>query len=48
VNTAAAQALFGPPEVPLATMIGWTADWVRRGGASLGRDTHYDVRDGHY
>jgi nucleoside-diphosphate-sugar epimerase len=48
VNTAAAQALFGPPEVPLATMIGWTADWVRRGGASLGKDTHYDVRDGNY
>ena len=48
VNTAAAQALFGPPEVPLARMIGWTADWVRRGGASLGKDTHYDVRDGNY
>ena len=48
VNTAAAQALFGRPEVPLATMIGWTADWVRRGGASLGKDTHYDVRDGNY
>jgi nucleoside-diphosphate-sugar epimerase len=48
VNTAAAQTLFGPPEVPLATMIGWTADWVRRGGATLGKDTHYDVRDGNY
>jgi nucleoside-diphosphate-sugar epimerase len=48
VNTAAAQALFGLPEVSLATMIGWTADWVRRGGATLGKDTHYDVRDGNY
>jgi nucleoside-diphosphate-sugar epimerase len=48
VNTAAAQGLFGLPEVPLATMIGWTADWVQRGGASLGKDTHYDVRDGNY
>jgi nucleoside-diphosphate-sugar epimerase len=48
VNTAAAQALFGPPEVSLTTLIGWTADWVRRGGATLGKDTHYDVRDGNY
>jgi nucleoside-diphosphate-sugar epimerase len=48
VNTGAAQALFGPPEVPLAAMLRWTADWVRRGGASLGKDTHYDVRDGNY
>jgi nucleoside-diphosphate-sugar epimerase len=48
VNTDAAQALFGRPEVSLATMIGWTADWVRRGGASLGKDTYYDVRDGNY
>ena len=48
VNTGAAQALFGRPEISLATMIGWTADWVRRGGTSLGKDTHYDVRDGNY
>jgi nucleoside-diphosphate-sugar epimerase len=48
VNTAAAQVLFGPPEVPLARMIEWTADWVERGAPSLGKDTHYDVRDGNY
>jgi nucleoside-diphosphate-sugar epimerase len=48
VNTAASQALFGLPDVSLDTMIGWTADWVRRGGASLGKDTHYEVRDGNY
>jgi hypothetical protein len=48
VNTGAAQALFGRPEVSLATMVDWTAAWVARGGASLGKDTHYDVRDGNY
>ncbi|MET0681053.1 MAG: NAD(P)-dependent oxidoreductase [Burkholderiales bacterium] len=48
VNTDAAQALFGRPDVSLATMIGWTADWVGHGGASLGKDTHYEVRDGNY
>ena len=34
--------------VPLATMIDWTADWVAHGGASLGKATHYEVRDGTY
>jgi nucleoside-diphosphate-sugar epimerase len=48
VNTAAAQRLFGPPEVPLARLIDWTADWVARGMPSLGKATHYEVRDGNY
>ena len=41
-------AEFGRPRVPLATMIDWQADWLLRGGASLGKPTHYDVRDGRY
>jgi nucleoside-diphosphate-sugar epimerase len=48
VDTRAAQRLFGRPEVAVETMIGWTADWIARGGASLGKDTHFDVRDGTY
>ena len=48
VNTGEAQRLFGPPEVALETLIDWTADWVARGLPSLGKDTHYDVRDGNY
>jgi nucleoside-diphosphate-sugar epimerase len=48
LNTGGAQRLFGPPEVALATLIDWTADWVARGLPSLGKDTHYDVRDGSY
>ncbi len=48
VDTGEAQRLFGPPEVGLATLIDWTADWVARGLPSLGLDTHYDVRDGNY
>ena len=29
-------------------MIAWQADWIARGGASLGKDTHFDARDGKY
>lgn len=47
-NTAKAQALFGPPAVPLETMIDWTAEWLVRGGGSLGKPTHYEARDGAY
>ena len=38
--------LFGPPEVTLEAMISATADWVRAGGASLGKPTHFEVSDG--
>ncbi|MEK7437238.1 MAG: NAD(P)-dependent oxidoreductase [Pseudomonadota bacterium] len=48
VNSAEAQRLFGRPQVPLETMIAWQADWIARGGASLGKETHFDSRDGKY
>jgi nucleoside-diphosphate-sugar epimerase len=48
VSTDEAQRLFGPPAVALETMIDWTADWVASGKASLGKETHYEVRDGNY
>jgi nucleoside-diphosphate-sugar epimerase len=48
VDCSEAFRLFGPPQVGLDRMLDWTADWVRRGGASLGKPTHYEARDGKY
>jgi nucleoside-diphosphate-sugar epimerase len=47
-NSQASQRLFGYPRVPAEQMIHWIADWVRRGGANLGKPTHFEVRTGKY
>lgn len=48
VDCTEAFRLFGPPRVTLDTMLDWTADWVQHGGATLGKPTHYEARDGKY
>ncbi len=46
INPSELVRLMGEPHVPLARMFDWTADWVSRGMPSLGKDTHFDTRDG--
>jgi dTDP-4-dehydrorhamnose reductase len=40
--------LLGPPEVPLERLLAWVVHWVRIGGASLNKPTHFEVADGRY
>ena len=47
-NAAKANTLFGNPDVPLGAIINWTADWIRAGGASLDKPTHFETQDGKY
>lgn len=39
---------LGSPQVALTQVIEWTADWVARGGSSLGKPTHFESRDGRF
>ena len=43
-----ARALFGCPTVTPAEAIGWIADWIRQGGATLNKPTHFQARDGKF
>ncbi|GAA5037773.1 nucleoside-diphosphate-sugar epimerase [Thermocatellispora tengchongensis] len=40
--------LFGYPDVPLDTLIGWQADWIARGLPLSGKPTKFAVRDGRF
>jgi nucleoside-diphosphate-sugar epimerase len=39
---------LGPPEVSLDRLVDWTADWVERGGRSLGKPTKFERSDGRF
>jgi nucleoside-diphosphate-sugar epimerase len=48
VDTARSYELFGPPQVSVEEVIEATAQWVRDGGESLGKPTHFEARDGRF
>ncbi len=47
-NAADTLARYGIPRVDTEQVMAWTADWVMRGGASLDKPTHFEVRDGKF
>jgi nucleoside-diphosphate-sugar epimerase len=47
-NAAQAFSLFGMPEVPVKKVITWTAHWLNNDLKTLGKPTHYEVRDGNF
>ncbi len=47
-NASRCHRLFGYPSVALGQMIEWMAEWVRIGGTTLRKPTHFEVRDGKF
>lgn len=43
-----ARGLFGEPRVGSGELIGWIADWIRKGGSLLNKPTHFQTRDGKF
>jgi len=40
--------LFGRPRVSVQQIIDWVADWIKKGGTTLARPTHFEERLGHF
>jgi len=47
-NSQQAFQLFGRPKVSTRQIIKWIAVWIAEGRETLGKPTHYEVRDGKY
>lgn len=47
-NATRGHSLFGPPAVTAETAIKWTAAWIKAGGASWDKPTHFEIRDGRF
>jgi dTDP-4-dehydrorhamnose reductase len=47
-NAEQAFKLFGRPKISTGQIIQWIAGWIGEGRETLGKPTHYEVRDGKY
>ena len=47
-NARLAFDLFGKPRVSAGELLSMVAGWVRRGGLTLNKPTHFESRDGHF
>ena len=46
--TTSMRSLLGDPEIDVQTMLDWVADWVSADRPLLGRETHFETRDGRF
>jgi nucleoside-diphosphate-sugar epimerase len=47
-DSSLSRKLFGNPSASAEQMMKWIADWVRRGGESLNKPTHFEERGGKF
>jgi len=47
-NASKALARFGKPRVTLDQAVEWVAHWVKSGGATLNKPSHFETRDGKF
>jgi hypothetical protein len=47
-NASHCHSLFGLPAVSVDAVIDWTARWIEAGGATHGKPTHFETRDGKF
>jgi len=47
-NAARAHATFGAPRVSVDQAVGWVAHWVKSGGRTLNKPSHFETRDGKF
>ena len=47
-NGSAGHRRYGLPAVDIEQLLHWVSEWVRRGEATLGKPTHFEVRDGRF
>ena len=47
-NASKMTSLFGPPEVSVDQVVAWVAAWVKKGGRTLGKPSHFETRDGRF
>jgi hypothetical protein len=47
-NSSRLFAELGEPATPLEQVVQWVAHWVKNGGRTFGKPTHFETRDGKY
>lgn len=47
-NAGKSHRAFGYPSVALDSMLEWVASWVKQGGSTLGKPTHFEEREGKF